>query len=76
MDGEYVARGQESEATMFMDRFMYAGGRESPCRKQRPRTAPGCLHGCTTARMQEVERLRRQSRGSRVMQDAYTDIGG
>ena len=26
----------------------------------------GRLHGCTTARMQEVERLRRQSRGGRV----------
>jgi len=24
------------------------------------------LHGCTTARMQEVERLRRQSRGGRA----------
>ena len=28
------------------------------------------------AGMQEVERLRRQSRGGRVMQDDYRDIGG
>ena len=36
----------------------------------------GRLHGRTTARTQEVERLRRQSRGGRVMQDVHMEVNG